>query len=131
MSENGFHAAKKPDNRFRQLSLSEPGVRRRFPMFLIMNFQTRSGAFEDCFNIIWKNLFMNGTYVPRNTTPLMPYAIFFFSFGTHMPTITPMANRQNFNSARVSQLLQQYSSAASNNFIRFFFLKLFSIVCFL
>ena len=37
MSENGFHAAKKPDNRFRQLSLSEPGVRRRFPMFLIMN----------------------------------------------------------------------------------------------
>ena len=102
-----------------------------FLLFLIMNFQTRSGAFEDCFNIIWKNLFMNGTYVPRNTTPLMPYAIFFFSFGTHMPTITPMANRQNFNSARVSQLLQQYSSAASNNFIRFFSLKLFSIVCFL
>ena len=89
-----FRQQKKPDNRFRQLSLSEPGVRRKFPIFLIMNFQTRSGAFEDCFNIIWKNLFMNGTYVPRNTTPLMPYAIFFFSFGTHMPTITPMANRR-------------------------------------
>ena len=47
MSENGFHAAKKPDNRFRQLSLSEPGVRRRFPMFLIMNFQTRSNISHD------------------------------------------------------------------------------------